>query len=376
MLNWMNASKIQPMGLDIGHSAIKMIQLCCENQTVRVVAAREAEIDPALSRDPAARRDFIVSSIRQMQNQGAFVGRRVISCLPGDVIKIKSLRLDTDDPAEIEQFMRTEVAGRFGLKPDVDELRYMVAGSVFQGEQMKNEVLFFGVQREALADHLAMLEEAHLEPMSLDTVPFALFRSFQMSLRRREDKDMVSVLVDLGSHFTTVIIGKGRQILFIKQIPIAGEHLTEEVAARLGIRTEEAGLLRTKLRSSEQTDLDAETIHTVSDAMNNGIETLSREIALCFKYYAVTFRGQRPAEAVFAGGEAYESTLMNALRRHLGLQIRIAEPLRGFDLKQAGLDRRTNPQMCEWAVAVGLALRELEVPDNTDEQDEVLQETV
>lgn len=376
MLNWMNTSKVQPIGLDIGHSAIKMIQLCRDNEAVRVVAAREAVIDPALSRDPAARRDFIVSTIRQMQSREDFVGRRVISCLPGDVIKIKSLRLDTNDPGEIEQFMRTEVAGRFGLKPDVDELRYLIAGNVFQGEQMKNEVIFFGVERNALADHLAMLEEAHLEPMTLDTVPFALFRSFQMSLRRREDKDMVSVLVDLGSHFTTVIIGKGRQILFIKQIPIAGEHLTEEVAARLGIRTEEAAMLRTKLRSSEQTDLDTETIHTVSDAMNNGIETLSREIALCFKYYAVTFRGQRPAEAVFAGGEAYESTLMNALRHHLGLQIRIAEPLRGFDLRQAGLNRRSNPQMCEWAVAVGLAMRGLDVPDSPNEQDEILQETV
>ncbi|MGH2272804.1 pilus assembly protein PilM [Anaerohalosphaeraceae bacterium U12dextr] len=372
----MNSSKIQPIGLDIGHSAIKMIQLCRDSQAIRVVAAQDAVIDPGLSRDPAARREFIVSSIRQMLSRADFSGRRVVSCLPGDVLKIKSLRLDTDNPDEIEQFMRTEVASRFGLKPDVDELRYMVAGNVFQGDQMKNEVIFFGVERDALADHLAMLEEARLEPVTLDTVPSALFRSFQLSLRRREDKDLVSVLVDLGCRYTTVIIGKGHQILFIKQIPIAGEHLTEEVAGRLGIRLEEAAMLRSRLRYPESTDIDPETTHAVTDAMNNAVETLSREIALCFKYYAVTFRGQRPAEAVFAGGEAYESTLMNALRRHLGLQIRIAEPLRGFDLKQVGLDRRSNPQLCEWAVAVGLAMRGLNVSDRITQEEEVFQETV
>ena len=91
--------------------------------------------------------------------------------------------------------------------------------------------------------------------------------------------------------------------------------------------------------------------------MSSSIEDLAHEISLCFKYYSVTFRGQRPDEAVFAGGEAYESALMDALKRHLGMDIIIAEPLRGFDLSGANFNRRPNPQMCEWAIAVGLAMK-------------------
>ncbi len=353
--------KIGPIGLDIGHCSIKMIQLCRDGSDVKVLAVEDSPIDPGLQ-DPAQLRDYIVSSIQRMYSQGNFVGRQVISCLPGDVVKIKSLRLDTDDSVEIENYMRTEVASRLGLHAETDELRYMNAGSVFQGEQTKNETLFFGVERQVIADHLSLLEDAGLTPTLLDVVPCALFRSIQMSLRRREDRELVSVLVDLGSQFTTVIIGKGQHIIFIKQIPVAGRKMTEDVASSLGLGMAEASLLRTKMRTSDIEGLDADTLRAITDAMRPSIEHLAREISLCFKYYAVTFRGQRPAEAIFTGGEAYESILINSLRRQLGVEIRLAEPLRGINLLHGGVDRRQNQQMCEWTAAVGLALRGWNVP--------------
>jgi type IV pilus assembly protein PilM len=376
MFNWLGKGRVQPIGLDIGYSSIKMIQLCREGQTIHVAAAAETAIDLALLDNPSARKEFIISSIRQMYSQGGFGVKQAVSCLPCDAIRIKSLRLDTSDPQEIERFMADEVATRLGLNPEVDELRYVTAGPVFQGEQIKNEIIFFGIEKAALTDHLEMLEQAHLDPISIDTVPCALFRSFQRSLRRREDQNTASVLVDLGSHFTTVIIGQGLQIIFIKQIPIAGQHLTQEIASRLGIQPAEAAILRSKLHDPQSGGLDEETTRAVTDAMNGMIEELAREISLCFKYYAVTFRGQCPTEAVFAGGEAYEPILMDALHRHLGIQIHIAEPLRGFDLSRVGFNRRRNPQMSEWAVAVGLGLRGWEIPENTAEQSIIVQETV
>lgn len=376
MFNCFCKGRVQPIGLDIGHSSIKMIQLCQEGQAIHVAAAADMPIDPALYSDPVIRKEFIISSIRRMYNQGGFNVRQTVSCLPSDIIRIRSLRLDSAALEDIEQFMREDVAARLGLDPEVDELRYLVAGNIFHGEEIKTEVIFFGVDRTALSDHIEMLEQAHLDPISIDTVPCALFRSFQRSLRRREDMNVASVLVDLGSHFTTVIIGQGLQVIFIKQIPIAGEHLTQEIASKLGIEPAEAAMLRSKLRDPQGGGLDEETTRAVTDAMNGMIEVLAREISLCFKYYAVTFRSQCPCEAVFAGGEVYESSLMDALRRHLDVKIRIAEPLRGFDLSRAKFNRRRNPQMCEWAVAVGLGLKGWEIPENTAEQPNVVQETV
>lgn len=376
MLDFLKQKKLQPIGLDIGHSLIKMIQLSSRDGVIRVEAAEEEMIDRSLEFDSDPWRQQVIELIGKMYKQGGFVGTQVVSCLPSDVLKIKSLRLDAEEASQIESAMAEEVAQRFGMDPDRDEVRYMAAGNVYQGEQIKNELIMFGIRREQLAGHIELLEQANLIPVSIDTVPCALFRSFQATLRRREDRDLVSVFVDLGSRYTTVVIGKGQEIVFVKQIPIAGDQLNEQVSAGLGISLEDAVQLRLRMRDQEEVRIDDETQRAVVDAMTNSIEDLAHEISLCFKYFAVTFRGQRPAEAVFAGGEAYETVLMDALKRHLGVEIRIAEPLRGYDLTRANFNRRSNPQMCEWATAVGLALKGMDTEINQTLQQQTATVTI
>ena len=93
------------------------------------------------------------------------------------------------------------------------------------------------------------------------------------------------------------------------------------------------------------------------DAIGAVAEELAREISLCFRYYTVTFRGKRVERAIFSGGEAYESILLNVLRRQLPVEIEVAEPLRGFDMLDVNFDSDKRNQLCEWAVAVGLSLK-------------------
>ena len=368
MFEFILKSKAQPIGLDVGHSVIKMIQLGRQDQTICVEAAEDEMLDRNLEPGSEQWRQQVIDLIRTLYNRGGFKGQDVVFCLPGDVVKIKSLRLDSNYPEEIEEIMNTEVAKRFDMDPDRDEIRYMIAGNAYQGSEIKNEVIFFGIEQEQLNSHIDLVEQAGLIPVSFDTVPSALFRCFQTTLRRREDQELVSVFVDLGSQFTTVIIGRGQEIAFIKQIPIAGDELNQQVAKRLGITLEEAVELRDRLRHADSEYVEIETKRAVIDAMSSSIESLAHEISLCFRYYAVTFRGERPTKAAFAGGEAYESALIEALQKHLGVEICVAEPLRGFDLSHAGFNRRPNPQMCEWAIAVGLALKGVELSEKRNQK--------
>ncbi len=348
-----------PIGLDLGHNAIRMIQLADNAERISVIAAAETEIPGDLA-DGASAREYIVDVIRKMLADGGFRGRESVSCLSNDSLRIKSLRLDTTDPAQIEAQLKTEVAHRFGLDADTDEIRYMLAGSVYQGEEVKNEVIFFGMDRQSIARHLSVLEDAGLIPVAVDAVPCALFRSLQASLRRSEDQRLVSVLVDVEDLYTTVIIARGQEIIFVKQIPIAAARLTAEVASRLNVSVSEAKLLRARIKDNAES-VDAATRQAVIDAMGHITEELAKEISLCFRYYAVTFRGQRPTEVVFAGGETDEATLLNALTRHLGVQVSVAKPLRGIDLANTAINRRRTVEMSEWAVAVGLGLKGMDL---------------
>jgi type IV pilus assembly protein PilM len=379
MVNWgLKIRGLRPIGLDIGHNSIKAIQLVVSGGRISVFAAEETRMDPCINGDEQTRSSFVVSAIQRMIAQGTFRGRDVISCVPSGRLKITSLRLAEAEKNGIEQTLRKEVAQRFGLNPDEDPMDYVVAGHVRQGDEVKSELIVFATDKETVRSHIAMLEEAGLRPVAIDTIPCALFRSFERSLRRQEDRELTVVFVDVGSRFTTVVFGRGGQISFVKQLPIGGERFVQQVAAKLGVSVSEAEMLRETLRvqkgfassksdapghesGDDGRDMDAATRHAIGEAISAVAEDLAREVALCLRYYTVTFRGKRVERAVFAGGGAYEDILLNILQRHLAVEIEVAEPLRGFDLLSGRAnvnfygDRRG--MLCEWAVAVGLSLK-------------------
>jgi type IV pilus assembly protein PilM len=368
----------QPIGLDIGHNSIKMIQLDIDDEQISVIAADETRIDTDINDDEQSRRSFIVSAIQRMLDSGNFQGRNVVSCLPSDRLKITSLRLAEAERCDIEQALRREVAHRFELDPDKDSMDYMVAGSVRQGDEIKNELILFATDNESIKNHIEMLEEAGLRPVAIDTIPCALFRSFERSLRRQDDWDRTAVFVDVGSNFTTVVFGRGGEISFVKQIQIGRQKFTNEIAAKLGINVSEAEMLQEALRTDtgqaspksdtseeipveNRQNIDMATRQLMIDAVSAVAEDLVKEISLCLRYYTVTFRGKRVERAVFAGGGAYVDILINILKRRLAIEIERAQPLRGFDLTGGRINVNFNSDtgglLCEWAVVVGLGLK-------------------
>jgi type IV pilus assembly protein PilM len=392
MISWgFKTRGLRPIGLDVGHNSIKMIQLLMNGEHISVLAADEARIDHSINSDEQNRRDFIVSSIKKMLARGNFHGRNVVSCLPSGKLKITSLRLPETEKDEIEQALRKEVTQRFGLDPDKDSMDYVIAGNVRQGDEIKNELILFAIDKETIQDHIQMLSEAGLKPMAIDTIPYALFRSFERSLRRQEDRDCTLVFVDVGSRVTTVVFGREGKISFVKEIPIGGEKFNQEVAAKLSISIGEAEVLRDALRmerglsmpkpnsvahgsGGNWQEMDASTRQVMVDAVSAVVEDLAREISLCLRYYTVTFRGKRVERAVIAGGGAYEDILLSVLHRHLTVELEVAQPLRGFDLSSErtnlNFDSDRRGFLCEWAIAVGLSLKGWRAVNKGDSQSE------
>ena len=378
MISWALKSRgLLPIGLDIGHNSIKMIQLLVNGEQLSVIAAQKTRIDHGIN-DEREKNMFIVSAIKQMLTEGRFHGSNVVSSLPNDGLEITSLRLAEDQSDGIEQALRKEVVQRFGLDPDEDAMQYVIAGNVHQGDEIKNELILFAAANETIKSHIELLEQAGLKPVSIDTIPCALFRSFERSLRRQEDRERTVVFVDVGNQFTTVVFGRGGEISFVKQIPVGGEKFNEEIAAKLGVDISEAEILREALQmeksfstsnhdlSEQPVDgneqkLEATTRQAIVDAVSEIAEELTREISLCLRYYTVTLRGKRVGQAFCTGGGAYEYILLDVLKRQLAVEIEVAQPLKGFDMSRErenlNFDSDRRGLLCEWAVAVGLSLK-------------------
>ncbi len=356
MSNWMVMNKkVLPIGLDIGHSSIKMVQLMLTEDGPKVLAAQRASLPAHAHGDELAHQRLVVTTIRQLLTCGNFKGRGVISALPNERLRITSLRLSETEAPHAERILQSQAAQRFGLDPRADTIHHVLAGSVRQGDEVKNEYILLATDNGTIKDHIALMESAGLRPAGIDAVPCALFRNFERMMRRQEDKERTLIFIDVGHRYTTVVIGRAAEICFAKQMAFGVARFSEDIAAQLDIPVADAEALRLKLQNDESVD-DA-TQRLVTDTLSATGEQLAAEISLCLRYYTVTFRGQRIERAIVAGGGANEKAVLNVLRNRLAIETEVAEPLRGFDCSgiESGEDRQR--AFADFALAVGLSLK-------------------
>jgi type IV pilus assembly protein PilM len=170
------------------------------------------------------------------------------------------------------------------------------------------------------------------------------------------------VLVDVGHARSHVVIGRGREISFIKPIEVGNRRFHEDVSRKLGITMDEARGLRRRLIESAPGPGTPDVLkkdavrQAVFDATRSTMEELGREIALCLRYYSVTFRGQRPQKLKLLGGEAADPLLLGVLNASLGVPVEAGRPLFSIDTSRMDASDRMGFGS-EWATAFGLALK-------------------
>lgn len=354
--NWIATNhRIQPIGLDIGHSSLKMVQLVIREGKLKVQAARKAGLDAGATRSEPEREKAIVAAIRRLLAEGQFRGQNVISALPVDKVRITSVRLPETEIDQADKILRREAAERFDLDPAHGAVDYLLAGSVRQGDDVKNEYILFAVDHATVEAHIRLLEDAGLAPAAIDAPPCALFRTFERTLRRQEDRERTVIFIDVGYRHTTVVFGRAGEICFVKQIGVGMGQFNVEVASALGIAGPEAESFRLRLQRDEA--IDPAMRRQMVDALNLVSEQLAGEISLCLRYYTVTFRGKRVERAIIAGGGAHEPVLRDVLRRHLSMEVEVAAPLRGLDLPVDRMGREGPQGFADLALAVGLSLK-------------------
>jgi len=353
-------AQVLPIGVDIGHDTVKMLQVEIVGDSLCVTAAAKSQLPLEARSQPGKRLSAASGLIRQMLRQHPFRGRSVVAALPREIVHTKNLRLPQMPAPELDAVVHFEAKNVFPFDTEQAAVHYLPAGEVRQGNEVRQEVVLLAAKNEDVDQFVEHLHQAGCVIRSLDVEPCALYRSIERFIRRREDEGDVHVLVDVGSRRSQIVIGRGRDITFIKPIDIGGHQFHEAVSKKLGITIEEAEALRKRLvDAAEPVDPPARrdpVRQAVFDAARGPMEELGREISLCLRYYSVTFRGQRPTRVRLIGGEAWDPQLHALLNAALVIPVEVGKPLYSVNTsKMRPIDRRG--AMCEWALALGLSLK-------------------
>jgi type IV pilus assembly protein PilM len=362
-----------------------MIQLMSKNNQLHLVDAGKTLIpyQPGADQHAAS----VVSAVKELLSKGNFKGRSVVSSLPNEVMKITSVRTSESDLVKASAQLQLEAAYRFGLDPNQDPIRFLPAGAVLHGDQVKQEMILFGAQRKAIDRHIECLESMSLEPVGLDPSPCALFRSLLQSMPSpSESLSSTRVCIEIGYSDSTVVIGRHEQICFVKQLPYGLFQLDNSIAEELGISNKEASILRKELlhiqtSANSNTQYEPTSREVITQCIRSLGEKLAKEILLCLRYHSVTFRGEFVDSIHICGGGAYERTMVDTLRQHLSPNPEEMRPFASIEPMSQHGRAIINQIGYEWAIPVGLAAKLLQATDHgpsveSDMTENILSKTI
>ena len=330
-----------PIGLDVGAAAVRMVQVEAGGEArVRAAASRRHDGEGWRSAGPA---------VADLLRGGKFKGRRVVAALPRGIARIKTVRLPGDAPAPDDAAKLAEEA-RAGFGVDLADgtwaTHFLPGGPLRRGEG--REGLLVAARRADVDEFVAALHGWGCEVAAIDLEPQALFRAVGQFGRRERDRLDATVVADVGGRATRVVIGRGGEgsVGFYKPLTTGGEAILRSVAEALGLSEAEAGVL-CRGESGGGRDIVS---RAVANARRLVVDELARELALCVRYYSVTFKGRPPGRVLLCGGSAdgaLRDALAAALAPTLPMDVDLRPPLEGME----------NEGAAAYGVAVGLALR-------------------
>lgn len=358
-----------PIGIDLGTHSVRMVQLAGSGASTQVIAAAHRALPTERPLQGEAYHQAVGEAIRSMLNGGAFRGRRVVSTLPASVVHFKNLRLPKMPPAELAQAIEWEAAERLQLGEGHVEVQYFDAGEVRQGDELREEVILMAAPTAFTEAHAQTLVDCKLQPVALDVTPAALCRCLDNEADRADLNAPARVVVDVGYGTSKVLIVRQGRVLFFKLIEIGGQKLDQMVADQLDLSRPEAAEARRRSSDSSNADADEpgadeskpqrheEVQRVVYEAVRPALAELAREVALCMRYYSVTFRGDRPEEVSLVGGEAGCPALQASLAEGLSATVKPMDPLAGIEAGALETVLNSGGGRFAWATAVGTARR-------------------
>ncbi len=358
------------VGIDVGSSSLKAIQVEPTRDGFRVVRAAQQKTPPGAIRDGVVHdRDAVAGAIRQMIKAANITANAAIIAVSGPTVFVRQIQLPKMPDAALKRSIPYE-AGRF-ISSNVDDssIAYEVLG-VSADDPNLLDVMLVAAPKDMVDSRVNVVERAGLDVVSTDIESFALIRSLIDTQYARYNDNQLRAIVDIGAGHTEVTILLGTKFQLTRAVSIAGDTFTDALKNQLRLDIPEA--------EQRKTELDLNVLIHGSDnpgdyeaprAMQNVMDELLREVRRSIVFYQSNLPEGMPAqnvvEVLLAGGSAQMTGLAPYVTARLGLEARVGDPFENPAIEAA-------PEAMQWlrsqsprlGCALGLAAKDFMVPQN------------
>ena len=340
------------VGLDIGSSAVKAVELKPAGKGYKVTAFGSEPIPPDSIVDGAIIDGAAVSdAIRRLFDRRGIKTKEVAASLSGNSVIVKKIALPMMTNAELGESIYFEAEQYIPFDVQDVNLDYQILdrGDTGSGKGTM-DVLLVAAKKEKIADYTVAIAQAGRTAVVVDVDAFALQNAYEVNYGI--DPGAVVVLLNAGASATNINILQGDQSVFTRDLSIGGNAYTEALQRELNLPYEAASALK----RGEATDgVSYEDARPVLRAVT---ENVMLEIQKTFDFFKGTASSERIDRIMLSGGASRAEGFTEMLADRFQSPVEPFDPFKrvAFDPKKFQLDTAADVAATV-AVAVGLALR-------------------
>src|SRR6185312_1473737 len=231
------------VGLDIGSSAVKAVELRPAGKAFKVAAFGSEAVPPDSIVDGAIIDGGVVAeAIRRLFASVGIKTKDVAASLSGNAVIVKKITLPVMTDTELAESIYWEAEQYIPFDIQDVNLDYQILDRNSDGAKPTMDVLLVAAKKEKIADYTGVIAQAGRSAVVVDVDAFALQNAYEVNYGI--DPNAVVVLLNAGASATNINILSGDQSVFTRDISMGGNAYTEALQRELNLPYESADALK------------------------------------------------------------------------------------------------------------------------------------
>lgn len=347
------------VGVDIGTSAVKIVQLKKTPSGPELINYGMMPLSPdSMVEGAVGNPQSVSAAIKEILKSRKIKPERSFASISGQNVIMRFTKLPIMSPDELEQTVRIEAEQYVPYAIDEVSITHSVLSTVDEDDDGggKYMILLVVAQKDLVASYTDVLKSSGVgvEIVDVDTIAAinALEGSYMQSASSQEGGEVVAI-IDAGARTTNISVLKAGILGFTRNIPIAGNNITEMIRDVMKQEFDQAETI--KIEEAEVSIGDSGS-NEIAEVVKTTVEELASEIRRSFDYYKAQSREPLIHRIILSGGTSNLKSFNTYLSNELGVDVYMGNPLEGIAVTAPDPDELYN-NLQQFTVAIGLALR-------------------
>ena len=345
-------SKRQVVGLDIGSSSLKLVEILDTPKGYALDAFYQIPLDRGVIVDGALNEpDTLSQNIKELFKLSNCKTVNVVASLSGHSVVVKKVNFSNMEEKELRELISDEAEQYLPFDDTKDvNFDFQILGESDINPNLM-EVILVAAEKEIIDSYSNAIQTAGLKVIIMDLDSFALETMYEANYDF-EEGDTVA-LINIGASMTNINVVKNGASIFTRDFPMGGNRITEAMREKMGVTFEEAEAAKLEVEKTNE----AEGSDTKEDLLNYAAP-LFLEIERSVDYFRSTYRDESIKKILISGGCAKIQGLTTTLSQRLNIETETVNPFKNISYNKKNFDPTYIEDISPIAaVGVGLALR-------------------